>query len=97
MASLRKLKREIDYLVSEVISDCYACLAINSKCDKGAVFGIIEDAVELRNNLFDKANRPAEKHNPHLVKKHYRQLIEEMFDGVDKLFVRLSEVCKDAK
>lgn len=94
MASVRNLKKGIDYLVSEVISDCYTCLLVNSDKNKDEVFDIVEAAVELRNSLIVRANHPAEKHNRKLCKKHYQQLSFDMFNGVDTLFERLSNCCK---
>lgn len=94
MASLRRLKKDIDYLVAEIINDCYMCITVNSKIDRVKIFTIIEEAVALRNELIDRANNPAEKHNKGLVKKHYYLIRENMFDGVDSLFTKLSEAHK---
>lgn len=94
MAKVRNLKRDIDYLVSEIISDCYTCLAIGHSEKTDEVFEVIAGAVEMRNNLFERANHPAEKNNRRLVKKHYAQLRLDMFMTVDALFVKLSEACK---
>ncbi|MFR5871999.1 MAG: hypothetical protein ACLUEV_10760 [Alistipes sp.] len=35
MASLRGIKNDIDYLVSEVISDCYMALYFNDQSKRG--------------------------------------------------------------
>lgn len=95
MASIRKFKKEIDYLASEVISNSYTCLYFNPQRNRDEVFAIINDAVEVRNDLFVKANNPIEKHNPKLVKKYYHQLNNEVFEKVDALFERLSKACKE--
>ena len=94
MASLRKLKKEVDYLVSEVISDGYACMVIHPSKNRDAVIGIIEEAVDVRNKLIDRANHPEEKHNARLIRKYYRTLRAEMFDDIDALFQKLSDACK---
>ncbi len=94
MASLRKLKKEIDYLVSEVISDGYACMVVHASKNRDAVIDIIEEAVDVRNKLIDRANHSDEKHNTRLVKKYYRTLRAEMFDSIDALFQKLSDICK---
>lgn len=94
MTSVKTSKKDIDYLVSEVISNCYTCLYFNPTKNRDEIFAIIEAAVDLRNELISKVNHPAEKHNPSLVKKHYNAIRVEMFDSVDKLFSRLSEACK---
>ena len=94
MASIRRTKKEIDALVGEVISDAYTCLVINDNEKSDEIFDIIETAIELRNNLFDRVNNPAEKHNAKLVKKHYTAIRSEMFTSIDKLFSRLSAALK---
>ena len=93
MASIRNLKRDIDYLMNEVVTDSYLSLHFHPE-HREAIIGVIRDAVELRNSLYDRANRPIEKRSRSLVSKHYTALRRDMFDGIDKLFVRLSEIGK---
>lgn len=93
MASLRILKKDIDYLMDEVVTDSYLSLYFHPE-RKDQIIKIMEDAVDLRNTLYEQANRPAEKKNQSLVRKHYSQVRRDMFDGIDKLFVRLSEASK---
>lgn len=95
MASLRGVKREIDYLVSAVVSDCYTCLVLGEK-SRESVLEIIEDAINERNAFIERANNPAEKKNRRLVKKHYSVLRDDIMEKIDELFVRLSDVCKQA-
>ena len=94
MSSIRRTKKEIDALVTEIVSDAYTCLIINKKEKQDEIFDIIQSAVDLRNDLFERVNNPAAKHNPKLVKKHYTALRVEMVDSVDKLFARLSAALK---
>ncbi len=87
------LKRDIDYLMDEVVTDSYLSLHFHPE-HREAIIGVIRDAVELRNSLYDRANRPIEKQSRSLVRKHYAALRRDMFDGIDQLFVRLSEIGK---
>ncbi len=84
------LKKDIDYLVDEVVTDAYLSLYFHPE-RKDDIVKIIQDTIDLRNSLFEKANSPAEKKNKSLVRKHYAQVRREMFDGIDGLFVRLSD------
>ena len=93
MASVKSIKKDIDYLVSEVISDSYLTIYFHPEKKEKAV-EVMEAAVALRNQLVVKANNPAEKNNPHLVKRHYGQLRRELLEGVDGLFQKISEICK---
>ena len=91
MASLRRIKKDIEYLVNEVIYDCYVALYFNNE-KKDEIFGVVEDAVALRNELVEMANHPAEKHNKSLVKKHYAFVRNELMERIDGLFEKLSDV-----
>lgn len=93
MASVKSIKKDIDYLVEEVVTDCYLALYFHPD-KKDEIIKIMERAVDLRNELFSKANNPAEKHNKSLVKKHYAQLRRDMFDSVDSMFSALSQLSK---
>lgn len=95
MASLRSFKRDVDYLVSAVVSDCYTCLILGGK-SREQVLNIVEDAVNARNSFIERANHPADKKNKHLVRKHFTALRAELLDKIDELFAALSEVCKNS-
>lgn len=93
MAKLRMLKKDIDYLVEELIADCYLAIFFNPK-KKEQILSIMQEAVETRNTLFTNVNNPPEKHNKSLIKKHYAQVRRDMFQKVDKMFSELSAVNK---
>ena len=90
MASVRLIKKDIDYLVSEVVSDCYLTIYFHPE-KKQEIVSVMEEAVELRNALFAQI-KPKEKHNPSLVRKHYAQIRRDLMSGVDGLFVKLSGI-----
>ena len=89
MASLRMLKKDIDYLVEEVLADCFLAIYFHPE-KKADVVGLMTQAVDMRNELIFKANNPAEKKNRSLVRKHYSALRHEMFAGIDNIFEKLS-------
>lgn len=93
MASRRYLKKEIDYLVAEVVGDAQLSLYFNGADKREALVNVMEEAVALRNDLFSRL-KPAEKHNPSLVRKHFAALRREMLTKVDALFEQLSGICK---
>jgi len=94
MASVKELKKDIDYLVFEVISDCFTVMTVKTEEKSEDLSLIVADAVKLRNNLVARANHPDGKDNPALVKAHYRQLREDLVKGADLLFDRISKVVK---
>ena len=93
MASIRDIKKDIDCLVGEVISDCYLAIYFHPE-KKQDIVTVMEEAVALRNALFLQVNHPAEKNNPSLVRKHFAHIRQEMFTKVDTLFQKLSGIAK---
>lgn len=91
MANLRVLKKEIDYRLEEVVFDCD--MAICFQASKGdQIFALMQEAVELRNELYKKANNPAEPKNRSLVRKHYQALRTEMGVAYGQIFEKLSAI-----
>ena len=90
MANLRVIKKDIVFLVNEVISDCWVYLQLNPECDQAPVEQIIADAVALGDQTFDKVN-----HAPKERKKAYfREANKALLEGIDSLFERLSALKK---
>jgi hypothetical protein len=97
MASVRNLKKDIDNLIFEVISDCFIYSGLHPESKTEDVSGIIADAVSLRNDLIARVNNPDGKDNPKIVKKHYQAVKADLLSGVDKLCGRLSVISKKKK
>lgn len=91
MANLRQLKKEIDYRLEEVVFDCDMAICFQPKKEE-AIFCVMQEAVAVRNDLFTKANNPAEPHNASLVRKHYAALRREMETVFGELFEKLSAI-----
>jgi len=97
MASVRELKKNIDYLIFEVISDCFVFSNIHPENKTDEVSALISDAVEFRNDLIARVNHPDGKDNPKIVKAYYKTVEKDLIAGVVKLFQRLSTVSSKEK
>jgi hypothetical protein len=97
MASIRELKKDIDYLIFEVISDCFIFSNIHPDNKSDELSLLISDAVEFRNNLIARVNNPDGKDNPKIVKAYYKTVEKDLLTGVDKLFERLSRISAKKK
>ncbi len=94
MANLRTIKKDIDYLVNEIVYDCYLSLCFHEdKHEK--IVDIMQETVDFRNNLFEMVNNPADKHNKSLVKKHFAYIKAQMQEKADELCDKLSAVCQE--
>lgn len=97
MASVRELKKDIDFLVFEVISDCFVFSSLHPDNKSEELTALISDAVELRNDLIARVNNPDGKDNPKIVKSHYKTVSKDLMLGVDNLFERLSAISTKKK
>jgi hypothetical protein len=94
MASVRELKKDIDFLIYEVISDCFVFSGLHPDTKADELSAIISDAIDFRNDLIARVNNPDGKDNPKIIKAYYKLLEKDLLTGVDKLFNRLSEMTK---
>ena len=93
MASLRTLKKEIDYCLEELVFDCDMAMYVQAGKESD-IFAVMQKGVDLRNEFYKKVNNPAEPHNASLVRKHYAALRAEMEERFGQLFEELSNINK---
>ena len=62
MANLRDFKKEVDYRLEEFVFDCDMAIYFQPTKEE-AIVALMQKGVELRNELYVKANNPAEPHN----------------------------------
>ena len=92
MPSIRKLKKNIDYIIFEVISDCFTFGTLHPDEKAEEVSGIIVDAVSLRNDLIKRVNNPEKTDDPKLLRSHFQLVEKDLYIGTDKLCGRLSSI-----
>jgi hypothetical protein len=97
MSSIRNLKKDIDYLIFEVISDCFAYSSVHPDNKSEELSSIITDCVSFRNDLIARVNNPDGKDNPKIIKAFYKSVEKDLVNGVDKLFDRLSALSAKKK
>lgn len=93
MASRRKLKKDIDFLTFEVISDCYNYIYLHPGNEE-KVMEVIKETVANRNNLVARVNHPDGKDNAKMVKAHYKAIFSDLISNTDVSFTKLSELIK---
>ncbi len=96
MANLRRLKKDIDYVLEELLFDCDMAMYFQPSKEE-ELFAIMQEGVALRNDLFTKVMNPAEPHNRSLVRKHYAALRHEIEDSFEALFQKLSAINGEQK
>ncbi len=94
MATLRRLKKEIEFMSSQLIGDCIDFLETFEDKKETNILSIIEEAALLNNTMLDRACHPDGKDNPKLVKQHYRQLKTDFIKGLDQAYAKLESLVK---
>ena len=92
MANKRTIKKDIDFLVYQVVSDCYTFKYLFPDKDQKEADKIIEEAIDTRNELFMRVNHPDGKDNKKLVKIHYKKINEDLLSKIDNYFDRLNKM-----
>lgn len=95
MASIRWLKKEINRLTFEMVSDCFSYMHIHQEKHKTEVQKIISEAIILRNEMISRINQATGPDNPGFSKPAARGILTEFNNGIDNLFVRLSKLSKE--
>jgi len=96
MASVKELKKDIDALMTLVLTDCFSVLEYNNKVSGEAVLAIAGDVVNKHRELRIRAKHPDGKQNPKIVRNYYNQLIQEALKEADAALEKLSAEVKKA-
>lgn len=96
MASVRELKKDIDHLMSMVISDCFYVLEVNEKVNREAVMDLAQNVIQQHREFRKRVNHPDGKENPKLVKKYYNKLADEVLKTAHDDLEKLSKEVKKA-
>ncbi len=92
MATIRDLKKDINYLTSEIITEAYVRKVLFNDVKDDDVSKIIADAVAFRNDLIARVNHPDGKDNPKLVKAHYQKIKKDMTDQFSVMIDKVNKL-----
>jgi hypothetical protein len=96
MANVRSLKKDINFLTSELVTQAYMN-QVFFKTTHDELVNQITEALNFRNDLIAKVNHPDGKDNPKLIKSYYSKVRKEMVEKFGKLFdVANKESVKEA-
>lgn len=92
MTSRRRLKKEIDYVVSDLILDCFTYTSLYRKPNDAETQEIVQGALVLRNELRDLASHPEKRAETETVKSHYDNIAATLIGGVDEGYEKLDKL-----
>ena len=83
MASLRLLKKDIDYLMSLVLEECMVVIENYPEADKEQVLDIARRVIARHRELRLRVNHPDGKDNPKIMKAYLRQVVDDLYRSAD--------------
>ena len=92
MTSRRRLKKEIDYVVSDLILDCFTYTNLYQKPNDDEAIQIVQGTLMLRNELRDLANHPEKRNESESVKNHYDNIAQTLVGGVQEGYDKLGKL-----
>jgi hypothetical protein len=79
MASIRELKKDLNYLAYELLTEVFAYKHFHPEMDEKKFDKVILELVKLRNELIARINNPE---NPSELKVHFNKIRTEMINLV---------------
>lgn len=74
MASIKNLKKDINYTLGDIIEECYMYELLNSKEDTAKSEAVIDEAIAVFDGLLEKVNAK----NVENKKAHYKAISAEL-------------------
>lgn len=96
MASIRKLKQEIQFLTAEGISDCINLVSEEDKETNSKILEVIREIVDNHNNIIERVCHPDGKENPKLLRSFFKQVKNDYIHGLDEAYKKLETMIKPA-
>lgn len=92
MASIKNLKKDINYLVDEVIGICLLHQYTRGDDKHKELDELITEMADYRDQLIKKVNNPEIKEGKKGLKGYYRSLLDELLKKVNSAFDKLNAV-----
>lgn len=94
MAKRRNLKRDIGYVAGELFTEVLIAIILFPSIDMGKADGLLLRIQQMQDDFTRRAHRPDAKENPALVKRYYRQLLDDLQKEIDLIAEELNELSK---
>jgi hypothetical protein len=92
MASRQRLKKEIDYIVSDLILDCFTFANLQQNPNDEAVLKIVQDTLTMRNELRLQVNHPEKRDASQSVKSYFDNIAKVLIDRVEEGYEKLGKM-----
>jgi len=97
MTTKRRLKKEIDYVISDLVLDCMTYTHLYNKPNDEDALRIIQDTMEMRNRLRDEVNHPEQKDNSMSTKSYYNNIAKTLLSEINNGYGKLGKLIEKGK
>ena len=91
--NLRDIKKDIEYVLSAFVDDCYFIASYNPNLSDDGLSSLLDEAIDIFNDLKDKVSAKVEGDK----KAYFNGIRKELLEKTDGLYDKLSELVKDTK
>ena len=91
MANRRTLKKGIQLVTSDLITESYINYLMLKKMDNAGFDAIVEKIADINNDFLARVNHPNGTKEPNLVKAYYKKLIADFNKEVDQIIEKLNK------
>lgn len=91
MRNLRTIKKDVEFLIGELVDDCFIYLELNGDENMDKVGEIIGEALDLQDDTIDRINHRPEDEK---ADKYYKNITKEFIESIDALYEKLSAISK---
>jgi hypothetical protein len=92
MANIRDLKKDINNLCFEVISECSSFQEYSDSTNVENVRELIREAVDLRNDLIFRTNHPPLDDDPKAIKAYFGSIVDDLYEHTITLIEKLNSL-----
>lgn len=92
MSSIKRLKKDIDYLTFSVVADCFNYSFVTGKCND-EVAGIVQNIINTRNELRGRVSA-SKRMDKKERKAYFKSVFKDLLINIDGAFNKLSETVK---
>ncbi len=88
MASIKNLKKDINYVLGDIIEECYTWELLNPKTDSKDTEAIIDEAILAFDSLVEKVNMK----NVENKKAHFKNITLELEEEANNLLEKINKL-----
>lgn len=92
MAKRRNLKKNINYLTYDIISECFTYNYFYPDKNEDKIKEIISDTIKMRNEFITRVNHVDGKDNKKLTKQHFKKLHNDLFNKAENLVEQINNL-----